>query len=354
MRISLLFSILLSGAAAGAVLAGCSSGVSQLPAGSTATAAGASIASVRHIPSLRLMIARYANANATHPKAFMNVAAVNAPHGNQTIVSSLGSNTVSIWGGDRQLNGILYTGLDAPVGIATDAAETLYVANEIDDNVLVYPKPYKSYDRVLTDFNAQPLDVAVSRTGIVAATNVNDPNDGGPGSVVIYAQGASTPCARVHDPGWSEIGYAAFDKAGNIFIDGINSTFTKVLIGEISGGCKAKSIRTVTIGNALQGVGGMQIYNGKLLILDPTGVTIYSYNLSKKGSIGLPVARTVMSHVTVPTTFAMLVGDPTLWVADEYASAVDQYAYPSGSLLKVLDDGLVAPFGVAVNPAQNP
>lgn len=171
MRNSLLFSVLLSGAAAGAILAGCSSGASQLPATSTAAAAGTSVAYVRHIPSLRLMMARYANPNAIHPKAFINVAAVNAPHGNQTIVSSLGSNTVSIWGGDRQLNGILYTGLNAPAGIATDAAETLYVANEIDDNVLVYPKPYKTYNRVLTDFGAQPLDVAVSRTGIVAVTS---------------------------------------------------------------------------------------------------------------------------------------------------------------------------------------
>jgi hypothetical protein len=354
MRISLLSRFLLGGAAAGAMLAGCSSGASQLPATSTAAAAGASVAAARHIPSLRLMIARLANPNAMHPKAFIDVAAVNAPHGNQTIVSSLSSNTVTIWGGDRQLNGILYTGLDAPVGIATDAAETLYVANAIDNNILIYPKPYKSYDRVLTDFGAQPLDVAVSRTGIVAVTNPSDTTNGGYGSVSIYAKGASTPCVKLSNPGWKEIGYDAFDKAGNIFINGINTAFTKVLIGEISGGCKAKAIRNVSIGNALEGVGGIQIYDGKMLVLDPAGVTLYSYNLPVKGSTGLPVARTLMSHLILPTTFAMLVGDPTLWVSDEYGSVVDQFAYPSGSPLKALDDGLIAPFGVAVNPAQNP
>jgi len=300
------------------------------------------------------MVAQYANPSAMHPKAFINVAAVNALHGNQTIVSSLGTDTISIWGGDRQLNGILFTGLNAPLGIATDAAEALYVANAFDSNVLVYPKPYTTYNRVLTDFGGQPTGVAVSRTGIVAVTNSIDSNNAGPGSVAIYAKGASTPCVTLSNPGWKEMGFDAFDKAGNVFINGINTAFTKVLIGEISGGCKAKSIRNLVIGNALQSLGGIQIYKGKMLVLDPAGATLYSYALSARGSLGAPIARTVLPHLVEPVSFAMLAGDPTLWVADEYWSAVYQYAYPSGSPLKALDNGLTGPFGVAVNPAQNP
>jgi hypothetical protein len=357
MHVSSLSRLILGGVAS-ALLAACSSAGSQLPAAggalAGASASDTSPSGPRRIPSLRLMAARYIHANPAHPKPFVNVAAIDHAKGNQTFVSSLGSDTVSIWGAGRQLNGILYDGLNAPFGLATDADETLYVANSVDSDVLVYPKPYTSFKRVLTDFGGQPAGVAVSSTGIVAVSNTIDPSNGGNGSVTIYAKGASSPCVRLTDPGWREMGLDAFDKHGNIYVNGINIEQTKVLIGEISGGCKAKSIRNVTFGNALQSLGGIQVYNGKLLVLDPAGATLYTYVPKSERVLGQPAARTTLPHLVEPVSFAMLTGDPTLWVTDEYWSAVYQYAYPSGDPLKVLDNGLSAPFGVAVNPAQNP
>jgi hypothetical protein len=358
MRVSLLSRLILGSVASAAMLAACSSAGSQLPAAVGAPSAGltsdTSPAGPRRIPSLRLMAAPYIHANAAHPKPFVNVAAINRAKGAQTFVSSLGSNTVSIWGAGRQLNGILYDGLDAPFGLATDASEALYVANAIDSDVLVYPKPYTSFKRVLTDFGGQPAGVAVSSAGIVAVSNTIDPSNGGNGSVTIYAKGASSPCVRLTDPGWREMGFDAFDKRGNIYVSGINIEDTKVLIGVISGGCKATSIRNVTFGNALQSLGGMQIYNGKLLVLDPAGATLYTYVPRSERVLGQPAARTTLPHLVEPVSFAMLTGDPTLWVTDEYWGAVYQYAYPAGNQLQVLDNGITAPFGVAVNPAQNP
>jgi hypothetical protein len=357
MRPSLLPRLILS-VASGALLAACSTGGSQLPAPngafSTGSTSDASLPGPRRIPSLRLMAERYIHANPAHLKPFVNVAAVKAAHGNQTFVSSLGTNTVSIWGADRQLNGILYDGLNAPFGLATDADETLYVANAVDSDVLIYPKPYTSFTRVLTDFAGEPTGVAVSSTGVVAVSNAIDLATGGNGSVTIYAKGASSPCARLTNPGWREMGFDAFDKAGNVFVNGINIEDTKVLIGEISGGCKAKAIRNVTIGNALQSLGGMQIYDGKLLVLDPAGATLYTYVPRSERVLGPPAVRTTLPHLVEPVTFAMLTGEPTWWVTDAYWGAVYQYTYPGGDPLKTLDNGISAPFGVAVNPAQNP
>jgi hypothetical protein len=359
MHSSLLPRLILSSVVSGALLAACSTAASQLPAPgggalSTGSSSSAALPGPRRIPSLRLMAARFIHKNPAHPKPFVNVAAVNSAKGNQTFVSSLGTNTVSIWSAGRQLNGILYDGLDAPFGLATDASETLYVANAVDSNVLIYPKPYTAYTRVLTDFGGQPTGVAVSSKGIVAVSNTFDPSTGGNGSVTIYAKGASSPCVRLTNPGWREMGFDAFDKDGNIYVNGINIEQTKVVIGEISGGCKATSIHNVGFGDALQSLGGVQVYNGKLLVLDPAGATLYTYDFRSQRALGPPSVRTTLPHLVEPVSFAMLADNPALWVTDEYWGVVYQYAYPTGDKLKVLNNGISGPFGVAVNPAQNP
>ncbi|HTA39748.1 MAG TPA: hypothetical protein VK760_11750, partial [Candidatus Acidoferrales bacterium] len=193
-----------------------------------------------------------------------------------------------------------------------------------------------------------------SSTGIVAVSNTINPTNDGNGSVTIYAKGASTPCVRLTNPDWREMGFDAFDKDGNVFVNGINVEQTKVLIGEISGGCKAKSIRNVTFSGALQSLGGMQIYNGKLLVLDPGGATLYTYAYKSLRALGAPAVRTTLPHLVEPVSFAMLKDSPALWITDEYRSAVYQYKYPTGDFVKVLNNGIIAPFGVAVNPAQTP
>src|SRR5580704_1283978 len=67
----------------------------------------------------------------TQPKGFVNVAGVNSLHGNQIIISEIAFNTVSVYGRNGQLHAILSIGLSEPQGLATDAAENLYVANTL-------------------------------------------------------------------------------------------------------------------------------------------------------------------------------------------------------------------------------
>jgi hypothetical protein len=68
--------------------------------------------------------------------------------------------------------------------------------------------------------------------------------------VSFYATGSTTACATVGDPNWVTFFNAAFDAAGNVFINGQNSS-GKMLIGELVGGCKATSITTLTVGNVI-------------------------------------------------------------------------------------------------------
>jgi hypothetical protein len=329
---------------AAALLAGCSSGASPVPVANT----GLTPASAGMIPSLRVIQARQARSRSARQKPFVDVAAVNAPQGNQTIVSSFGG--ISVWGANGRLNALLTTGISSPEGITTDSAGNLYVVNALTANVLVYPKPYTTLSFALNDFHQDPNDVAVSSSGIVAVTNIYNTVTGGPGTVNIYAKGATAPCATIADPNWHEMGFDAFDAAGNLYVNGINTAGTAVVVGRISGGCKAKSIQTLRMGNALQSLGSMQVAGGKLLMSDPAGVTLYAFEPSR-ASIGSAVSKVVLPHAVYPTGFA-LAGAGKLWTADYQAWLVYEYAYPGGALVKAHKSSLTdGPYSIALNPA---
>jgi hypothetical protein len=290
---------------------------------------------------------------------------VNAPHGNQTIVSDSNTNTVSVYGADGHRHALLSTGLDQPEGITTDAAENLYVANAQLHNVVVYSKPYRSIGTTLDDPNLYPTDVAVSNTGVVAAMNIQSTAGTG-GAVTIYAKGSTSACATITDPNWSGMYFGAFDASGNLFFDGFDRN-GNTLIGEISGGCGATSIAPLSTGVVIYLVGGVQVYNGNILIEDQVGPggpletntpTIYTFAPPSGGSLGQPLATTTLTSGGgwLPVSFAMMKDGEHIWIAHSgIAAGRVEYSYPRGSLVKSLDDPkYVTPIGIAVNPASIP
>jgi hypothetical protein len=362
MRIPSHFGFVLSGAATLALFAGCSGGGSQIPTtnapvsqlSQTSRTAGSNSASM-----LMSVVSK------THQKDFVDVAAVNALHGNQTIVSDLGTNTVSVYGADGRRHAALSTGLNQPHGLATDAAETLYVANTQDHNVVVYFKPYRSIGLTLDDSDEYPTGVAVSNTGVVGVTNLQSTAGTG-GAVRIYAKGSTSACATITDPNWSGMYFGAFDASGNLFLDGFDRN-GNTLIGEISGGCGATSIATLSTGVIIYLVGGIQVYNGNILIEDQQGPggflgtptpTIYAFAPPVSGSLGQPFATTTLTAGGnwLPVTFAIMKNGEHVWIAHSgIAAGRVEYSYPRGLLVKSFDDSrYVTPIGIAVNPAPIP
>src|SRR5271170_3533937 len=63
------------------------------------------------------------------PTPFVDVAAVTAPNGNETIVSDTLNNVVSVFNSGGRATAHITAGISQPTGIATDAAEQLYIAN---------------------------------------------------------------------------------------------------------------------------------------------------------------------------------------------------------------------------------
>jgi hypothetical protein len=293
-------------------------------------------------------------AAAGHVTPFVNVAAVKAPHGNATFVTDAGTATVTVWGANGQLNAILFDGITAdPKGLATDAAQNLYVANLTLSNVIVYAKPYTAITATLNDAGENAQDVAVDKSGLVGVTNYLT-SSLAPGSVSFFAKNATLPCSNVTDPNWVYFFNDAFDASGNLFIDGQTAAGT-TLVGEISGGCKATSITTLSVGNTISYPGGVQVSDGNILIGDVTKEAIYTYAPPSGGSLGSPTVVTTLARAKAPVTFAIEANGKHVRTADFAADRLDAglYTYPKGAFVSKLGDHLWAE-AVAVYPPARP
>jgi hypothetical protein len=291
---------------------------------------------------------------ASHVTPFVNVAAVKAPNGNHTFVTDAGTATVTVWGANGQLNAILFDGINAvPAGLTTDGAQNLYVANLGFSNVIVYAKPYTSIKSTLNDAGEETQDVAVAKTGLVGVTNYLT-NSLTPGSVTLFAKNATQPCATVADPNWVYFFNDAFDASGNLFIDGLTAAGT-TLVGEVSGGCKATSITTLSVGNTISWPGGVAVSGGNILIGDVNEQAIYSYAPPSGGSLGSPTAVTTLAGAEAPVTFAIEENAKRVRTADAAADTLYAalYTYPKGTYVSKLADHIWA-VAVAVYPPARP
>ncbi|MFY9738093.1 MAG: hypothetical protein WAK11_03480 [Candidatus Cybelea sp.] len=281
----------------------------------------------------------------------------NSPGADQVIVSDSFSNVVSVFDSKGRLQTRLEKGINAPFGLTTDSAGNLYVANSQDANVLVYSQPYKSVSSTLNEPGQYPLDVAVSKAGLVGVMSATAPSGGG--NVTFYKKGATSACANVGDSNWNEVSFGAFDASGNLFVDGVDRSGNP-LVGEVSGGCAATSLTTLSVGNTLSGAVGVQVVHGNILILNQNygsfGPEIYTYAPPSGGSLGSPIATTKLSAGIEMEGFAMTRGDRDLWIAhSDVAYGRIEYTYPGGRFVKSFNEPhLVTAYGIAVNPAASP
>jgi hypothetical protein len=289
------------------------------------------------------------NAFQAERKDFVDVARINAPNGNQTIVSD--SSIILVYGGDGHLNALIHKDLVRSQAIATDSNETLYVADLT--NLLIYPKPYNSPPITLSDPSGWPEGVAVSPTGLVASANIQS-NSGGDGSISIFPKGATTPCVTdLSSPYVKAAFFDAFDAAGNLYFDGFGPMGNSI-VGEVTGGCNATKIKMLQGANNILFPGGVQVVDGHLLIEDQESKLLSTYNLPKGNSLGSPTATTGLYSTGDPIGFAMRRDGHRVWVADAYGYAnADEYTYPRGTLLKSAYGEYVI-VGIAVNPAASP
>jgi hypothetical protein len=292
--------------------------------------------------------------------SFMDIQAVAKP---LLFVADLDSQVVDIYlqGGDNKLVGQI-TGLDHPYDVASDAERNLYVANYLRLGVQVYAPPYTggpAYSLETGDHTT--VDVAVSSKGVVGVSNYcTDPNCfPRSGYVTFFAPKSTTACATVPaDVSVVRMEFGSFDRNGNFFTVGLDSNGNTTL-GEIEGGCKAK---TMTLVNAADNgaLGGFHVNSSDQLStadLNPPGsgpAVLYTFAQPTNGSLGDPVATTMLQGTGRGSLddFTFEASGKNFYVPDSSGANVNEYAYPAGGNPEKtigLGDGHLV-FGVAASP----
>ena len=259
------------------------------------------------------------------------------------------------------------TGL-SPEGLATDAARNLYIANTGYQNVLIYAPPYTSVTLTLPSGDNIPVAVAVSAKGVVAVENLCTLSNcqGDTGSVSFFAKGSATPCTTVADPtNFAEMLNAAFDDAGNLYVEGNGSAGHAWNIGRIKGGCNANSVELLKTPNVRQWIGGIQIDKAdRIAIVNAVTANqpffIDTYNPPQHSSLGRPVSitRLVGTKTSSIVNFAFLQSGYGFYDADSEngnpGSKSDKFGYPASGPSKNTIGGFELAYGVAVTPALIP
>ncbi len=241
-------------------------------------------------------------------------------------------------------------GFNAPSGLATDASGTLYVADTGNSRVQVYRPPYNGKPTTLSD-GQEPEDVAVDASGNVAVTNY-ETSYGRKATIDFYAKGSTKPTRVISSKSFAYFDFCAFDKAGNLFLDGFGATAE---VGEVVGGIRGTSITNLTTGNALAYAGGVGVTKtGLISILDSQRRAIYSYDPPTNGNLGSPIQSTSLSGASNPLGIAFAPDNTHVAVADVNLGELLVYRFPAGglALAGVTLPGFGRAFGVAIVPTE--
>ncbi len=246
------------------------------------------------------------------------------------------------------------TGLSSPQGLSltNGAHATLYVANSGANNILEYTS--LGSPTTLSNGGVEPSDVAVDQAGNVAAMNITA------ATVNCFTGGATSPSFTIGGTSgtgtFSGIFFGAFDASGNLFIDGFNANGV-TQIGEIVGGCSSSGnvVTDLTTSNTILYPGGLQVAkNGNVAIVDQEAATIYTYAAPSGGSLGSPVATTVLNGAADPVTFALTPRLNHLVETDAANLNASLYNYTAGgSPLKTAAlPGASVPIGTATHSSE--
>jgi hypothetical protein len=241
------------------------------------------------------------------------------------------------------------TGFDGAAGMASDVKGDLYVADTNNSRVQVYAAGFASPPVTLAVPGQNPYDVDSFANGsYVAVANVT-------GSVSVFK--GTRLLRTITSANLGAAYFCAFDGKGNLYLDGVGTNSGgNILIGEIpnatSGGSAFQQLTTT---NAIDFAAGIQVTNaGQIAIEDVNNRAIYTYNPPTGGSLGTPTQITPLGGSDGPLTFAFTKNMSKLYTADNYASGVFEYAYPTGGTAVSTFSFSGNPIGTAVIPTQHP
>lgn len=308
----------------------CRRGAAHLIAAFAATAVLAACSANSQLASTTLGQPPAANRqiSGNHAKSWMDPAAKKLK---LLYITDFGSAQVDVFTWPYlRLAGVL-TGFNELRGECTDPSGYVWITDQAKGEVFEYAHGGTAPVNVLSA--PDPLGCATSPTNGDLAVSY-----GSAGQVLIYHNAAGSGIA-VGDPNFAGTIFLGYDKTGDLFVDGYDSS-GNFHYAELPAG--SSSFTDITLSQTPAGIGNVQ-WDGKYMAVGDSGATIYQTQGSTVVSSTTLGNRCVEQFFIVPSKHKVIAPDG----CDEDAGV---FAYPAGgSALQTISGGLLIPFGAVLS-----
>ncbi len=240
------------------------------------------------------------------------------------------------------------TQVQDPAGVCSDAAGDVWVVNSASFTIAEYAHGATKPEATLSDASANALGCSVDpTTGNLAVANLG--TAGGGGNLSIYT-GAKGNAQKFQDSDLIYFYFCAYDDEGNLFVDGLSSSYGFVLAELPSGSGK---LQTISLNATIDFPGGVAWDGSYVAVGDQYykgGHKSAIYQLSVSGSAGTVKGTTTLTDTCDVLQFA--IATERVVAPDDCFSSAGYYDYPAGGSPTKTVSGLTYPVAAALSLAQ--
>jgi hypothetical protein len=241
------------------------------------------------------------------------------------------------------------TRVQDPAGVCSDAAGDVWVVNSASFTIAEYAHGATKSEATLSDAgSANPLGCSVDpTTGNLAVTNLGTAGAGGNLSIYTGAKGSAH---KFQNSDLMYFYFCAYDDQGNLFVDGLSSSYGFVLAELPSGSGK---LQTISLNGTIDFPGGVAWDGSYVAVGDQSYQGMHTsaiYQVSVSGSAGTIEGTTTLTDTCDVLQFA--IQTETVVAPDDCFSSAGYYAYPAGGSPTKTVSGLTYPVAAAFSLTQ--
>jgi DNA-binding beta-propeller fold protein YncE len=241
------------------------------------------------------------------------------------------------------------TGFEGPDGLCSDRLGNVWITNNAGGSIYEYAHRGTKRIASLSDPGVYPLGCAVNPiTGALAVTNISSYGTGA-GSVAIYHKATGKPLI-LSDPDIYFVYFCAYDAAGNLYIDGLNSggmfQFAELPRGEFK-------FKSITLNGTVNFPGDVK-WDGRHIVVGDQRYEGQSESALYRtsGASGEILGTTVLSGAQ--DIVGYWIHTNSVIGADVSLREIDLYHYPEGGEPGLRLHHFIEPYGVTVSIVRSP